>query len=215
MSNNDINEQKLNLIIQKLSKKYPNPQTPLLHRNSYELLIAVILSAQMTDKRLNIITPSLFERYPTFKSLANAELEEVQKIISGVNYYKTKSKNIIEVAKVIIQKYDGRIPQTIEELVTMPGIGRKTANVILNEGLDISEGIVVDTHVNRVSNRLGLTKEKNPLKIEQDLMKISPKEYWREISLWLIFHGRETCKARNPKCNDCEISNYCFYVNET
>ncbi|HOU75669.1 MAG TPA: endonuclease III [Candidatus Dojkabacteria bacterium] len=206
-----MNNQILEKIIEILAKKYPNPQTPLLHRNSYELLIAVILSAQMTDKRLNTITPLLFEKYPTFSSLANANIEDVQKIISGVNYYKTKSQHIIEVSKTINLKYDDKIPETLDKLIAMPGIGRKTANVILNEGLNISEGIVVDTHVIRVSQRLGFTNNKTAQKIEIDLMKIIPKQYWRNISLWMIFHGRETCVARKPKCDECKIKDYCNY----
>jgi len=206
-----VNNQILEKIIEILAKKYPNPQTPLLHRNSYELLIAVILSAQMTDKRLNTITPLLFEKYPTFSSLANANIEDVQKIISGVNYYKTKSQHIIEVSKTINLKYDDKIPETLDKLIAMPGIGRKTANVILNEGLNISEGIVVDTHVIRVSQRLGFTNNKTAQKIEIDLMKIIPKQYWRNISLWMIFHGRETCVARKPKCDECKIKDYCNY----
>lgn len=200
-----------NVIIEKLSQKYPNPQTPLIHKNLYELMIAVILSAQMTDKRLNTITPNLFKKYPNIKSLSKAEVSDVEQLISGVNYYKTKARHIIEVAQIINTDYKGKIPNTMKALVELPGIGRKSANVILNEGMNISEGIVVDTHVIRVSNRLGFTKEKNPLKIEQDLMKIIPKEYWKEISLWFIFHGRETCTARNPKCEECIIKNYCNY----
>ena len=183
--------QHLRNIIQKLSQKYPNPQTPLIHKNLYELMIAVILSAQMTDKRLNTITPNLFRKYPDLKSLSKAKLSDVEQLLSGVNYYKTKTRHIIEVARIISIDYKGKIPNTMKALVELPGIGRKTANVILNEGMNISEGIVVDTHVIRVSNRLGFTKEKNPLKIEQNLMKIIPKEYWKEISLWLIFHGRK------------------------
>lgn len=202
---------RLKNIIEKLSKKYPNPQTPLIHKNIYELTVAVILSAQMTDSRLNNIIPTLFKKYPTFEALSKAKQTEVEKTLSGVNYYKTKTKHIIKTAKMVVENKDGEIPTEINELIKLPGIGRKSANVILNEGLNISQGIVVDTHVIRVSNRLGLTNKKDPVKIEQDLIKKIPKNYWREISLWFIFHGRETCIARNPQCNNCIINNYCKY----
>ncbi len=201
--------QKIKTIIAVLSAKYPNPKTPLFHRNIYELFVAVVLSAQMQDERLNKILPKFFEKFPDLKTLANADIKEIEKALRSVNYYKTKAKHLKSAAKKILKEFNGKIPQTLDGLKSLPGVGQKTANVILGEGFNTPQGIVVDTHVARVSRRLGLTKHKDPKKIEEDLKKIVPKKYWRDFALWLIFHGRETCKAKKPLCGECGLRGVC------
>ncbi|MBN1374505.1 endonuclease III [Candidatus Dojkabacteria bacterium] len=201
--------QRVDEIIQVLSQKYPNPQIPLIHSNIFELLVAVLLSAQMQDLRLNKVLPTLFKRYPDAKSLASADRDELENIIRSVNYYKTKSSHLIATGKILFEKHKGKVPSTMNELLTLPGIGRKSANVILNEGFYKPVGIVVDTHVIRVSNRLDLSNAHSAEKVEKDLVKIVPKMYWREFSLWLIFHGRNTCFARKPLCKKCEFKDWC------
>ena len=204
-------KQKVQFIIKTLSKIYPNPQTPLYHNNIFELFVAVLLSAQMQDARLNKILPHLFKKFPTPKSFANASLTEIEQAIKGVNYYRTKAKHLKQACEIIVNKFNGKVPDNLPDLMSLPGVGKKTANVILNEGFGIPSGIVVDTHVKRVANRLGLTKNTDPKKIEEDLKKIVPKKYWRNFSLWLIFHGRNVCKAKNPKCEECPLRNICSY----
>ncbi len=202
-------KQRVQIIIKKLSKIYPNPQTPLYHKNVFELFVAVVLSAQMQDTRLNKILPKLFEKFPNAKSFANAKLNDLEDALKGVNYYKTKAKHLKQACNIIESKFNGKVPNTLEGLLSLPGVGKKSANVILNEGYNITSGIVVDTHVKRLAQRLGLTKHTDPKKIEQDLKKIVPKKYWRDFSLWLIFYGREVCTAKNPKCNKCVIKEVC------
>ena len=196
-------------IIKRLLEHYPNPKTPLLHKNTWELLIAVILSAQTTDVLVNKLTPTLFNRYSSPAALAQADLGEVEKLIKGVNYFKTKAKNIIKTSKIIVDQYEGEVPDSMDALVTLAGVGRKTANVIISEAFNKPVGVVVDTHVKRLSNRLGFTKEQTPEKIEQDLMNQFPKEHWRELSLALIYHGRKTCFARKPDCKNCFLNDIC------
>lgn len=201
--------QKIKTIITVLSTKYPNPKTPLFHRNIYELFVAVVLSAQMQDERLNKILPKFFEKFPDLKTLANANIKEIEEALKSVNYYKTKAKHLKFAAKKILKEFNGKIPQTLDKLKSLPGVGQKTANVILSEGFNTPQGIVVDTHVARVSRRLGLTKHKDPKKIEEDLKRIVPKKHWRNFALWLIFHGREICKAKRPLCGECGLKNIC------
>lgn len=200
-------------IIKILSQLYPNPKTPLIHKNLYELFVAVLLSPQMTDARLNTITPQLFKKYPGISKLATANIHDLESIIRQINYYRTKAKHLVEATKIIKQKYNSQIPDTMTKLIALPGIGRKCANVLMSEGFHNPQGIVVDTHVIRLSNRLGLTTLKDPYKIEQDLKKIIPQRYWREFSLWLIYHGRQVCTARNPKCDICKLQKLCLYRN--
>ncbi|WP_129409198.1 endonuclease III [Marinitoga lauensis] len=201
-------------ILDILSKSYPNPQTVLKYNNNFELLIAVMLSAQTTDNQVNKVTPILFEKFKTPKDFADITPEELEKYIKGVGLYKTKSKNIIKTCKILVEEYNGNIPKTREELMKLPGVGRKTANVILSVAFG-EDAIAVDTHVFRVSNRIGLANSKDVKETEEDLMKVIPKEMWGKAHHWLIFHGRNTCKARNPKCEECPIKEYCDYYKNT
>lgn len=192
-----------------LKKHYPDPKTELVHKNEMELVISVMLSAQTTDKKVNEITPKLFAKYKTWKDFSQADLKELQATIRGVNFHLGKADRIIKASKFIISEYGSRVPKTLAELVKIPGIARKSANVILLELWGIAEGIVVDTHVTRVAGRLGLTKNTDAVKIEKDLMEIVPREYWRNISGALVLHGRYICTARKPNCEECVLNKVC------
>jgi endonuclease III len=193
-----------------LKKEYPNTKTELNHSSSFQLLIATILSAQCTDKRVNIVTPAFFKKYPTPDLLAQANIDDVLYLLKSVNYYKTKSLNLIETAKTIQCTFSGKVPDSRDKLMQLSGVGRKTANVLLGQAFNI-QAITIDTHVSRLSKRLGFTEEDNPLKIEFDLMNLWPEKNWVSYSNILIQHGRTTCKAANPKCHDCLIHNYCVH----
>jgi len=200
-------------IIKVLSRRWPDPKTPLIHKNLYELTVAVLLSAQMQDARLNTILPGVFQKFPDIHSLANANLEDIQQAIKSVNYYKNKAKYLKNMATQVVERFDGKIPLTVEELTSLPGIGVKTATAIISEHTKSNPGIVVDTHVARVAYRLGLTDATKPEKVKQDLESIVPRKYWRKFSLWLVFYGRYVCKAKNPDCGGCEFKDYCrFYT---
>lgn len=192
-----------------LKKTYPKPQTELVHKNEYELAVSVMLSAQTTDKKVNQVTPALFKKYPNWESLANAGLLDVQSLIREVNFHKGKAERLINAGQVVTAEFGGKLPKDIENLMKIPGVARKSANVIMQELWNVAEGIVVDTHVTRVSNRLGLTKEQDPRKIEKDLMKIVPKSYWRNFSGAMVLHGRYICVARKPKCEECVLNKIC------
>ena len=192
-----------------LKVAHPNPKTELLHANEYELCVSVMLSAQTTDKKVNQVTPALFKKYPNWEKLASASQEDVAVLIRQVNFYKGKSDRLIKAAQVVLTKFNGRLPKTIPELIRIPGVARKSANVILQELWDIAEGIVVDTHISRVANRLGLTTNTDPVKIEKDLMVQIPKEYWRNFSGAAVLHGRYICVARKPKCGECPLNKIC------
>jgi len=196
-------------LIQILPRVYPNAHTELNFKNPLQLLVATILSAQCTDKRVNMVTPALFAKYRTAGDYATAPQSELEKAIQSTGFFRNKAKNIRGAASAIVEKYRGRVPDTMDELRELPGIGRKTANVVLGNAFGKNEGIVVDTHVARVSQRLGLTKHNDPVKIEQDLMKLVPKEHWTDWSHWLIWHGRRRCFARKPDCLGCEIFKLC------
>ena len=203
-----MNKNKRNKLLKLLEELYPQPETELNFKNTYQLLIAVVLSAQCTDKKVNQTTPELFKKYPNFKSLITARVTSVEKIIRAINYYKTKSKNIIASAKKIEKEFKGKIPKTHEELITLPGVGRKTANVVLGE-LKVTPTFPVDTHVFRLSRRLGLSKSETVDKVEQDLMKLFAPSTWRFLHHALILHGRRVCKAQNPNCSECLLSQIC------
>lgn len=188
---------------------YPLPKTELIHANEYELAVAVMLSAQTTDKKVNQVTPGLFAKYPNWEDLATADVSKVQDRIRPVNFYLGKGERLIKAAQYIITNFGGRLPHTIEDLVKIPGIARKSANVITQELWNIAQGIVVDTHVTRVSQRLGLTKNIDPVKIEKDLMKIIPQKFWRNFSGATVLHGRYICTARKPKCGECKLNIVC------
>jgi endonuclease III len=196
-------------VVKHLRKEFPEARTALLHASPFELLIATILSAQCTDERVNMVTPVLFQRYKSAGELAVAGQTELEEIIRSTGFYHMKSKNIIACCKGLMERFGGVVPSTIEELVTLPGVGRKTANVVLGQAFGITSGVVVDTHVHRLARRMGFSKEDTPEKIEQDLMAVFPKRTWIEISNLLILHGRRTCPARKPKCEMCRIAEIC------
>ena len=196
-------------VIKAVKAAYPKAGCSLKHKSVWQLLCATILSAQCTDERVNLTTPNLFKSYPTPKDLGNAKQEDVEKLIRSCGFYKNKAKNIIAASKMIAETFRGRVPKTMEELTSLPGVARKTANVVLGTGYGINDGIVVDTHVTRLSNRLGLSKNTEPEKIEKDLMKIVPQEEWTDFSHQLIAHGRAICQARNTKCAECPLKSLC------
>lgn len=202
-------KRRLTAIRRILAQNYPDPQTPLAHADTWQLLVAVMLSAQTTDVLVNKITPALFARYPTVEALAVADVDDVAQLIARVNYYRTKARHLIATARMVRDNCAGRVPSTMEELLRLPGVARKTANVVLSEGFNAPVGIVVDTHVARVAYRLGLTTHTAPQKVEKDLLAIIPKKEWRAFPLRLIFHGRETCIARCPRCSVCPLFAHC------
>ena len=192
-----------------LVEEYPDARCALTHTNAYQLGVATILSAQTTDERVNMVTPVLFERCPTPAHLADARPEEVEEIIRSTGFFRNKTKNIIGFAQGVTDRHGGDVPRTMNELMALPGVGRKTANVILGNAFGISEGVVVDTHVKRLSALLAFTKEKTPEKVEGDLMGLFPEECWTLFSHLLIFHGRQVCIARRPRCEACVMSHLC------
>jgi endonuclease III len=197
------------VILRRLKRRYPDARCALDHRNAYELLSATILSAQCTDARVNLVTPTLFARYPDPASLARAKSEDVEEIIRSTGFFRNKTRSLIGMAQAVVAEHRGEIPRTMDELRVLPGVGRKTANVVLGNAYGINEGITVDTHVARVSARLGLTAEEDPVKIERDLMPLFPRKDWALLSHLLIFHGRQTCVARRPRCGECPLSDLC------
>jgi endonuclease-3 len=204
-------EEKVKEIISRLEKRYPNARIALNFSTPLELLIATILSAQCTDARVNQVTQKLFKKYKTAEDYATANVKEFEKEIKSTGFYKNKAKNIIAAAKIIVEKFNGKVPDTMEELLLLPGVGRKTANIVLGNAYKKVVGIAVDTHVLRLSQRLGLSKKDNSEDVEKDLMKIVPKDKWFSISYLLIDHGREVCKARKPLCGECVLSDLCSY----
>ena len=196
-------------VLQKLRATYPDAHCELNHRGAFQLLVATILSAQCTDVRVNMVTPALFKKYPDAKSLAAAEQEDVEDLIRSTGFFRNKAKNLIAAAKALVQNHGGEVPKDLETLTHLPGVGRKTANVVLGNAYGIEAGIVVDTHVARLSKRLGLTKHTDPVKIEKDLIKIDPQDAWTLWSHLLIWHGRRRCSARKPDCPECELRTLC------
>jgi endonuclease-3 len=196
-------------IIELLEKEYPKAKTALHYTSPLEILIATILSAQCTDKRVNIVTKSLFKKYRTAEDYANADLAELEEAVRSTGFYRNKAKNIKRSGRMLVEKFDSQVPETMNELLELPGVARKTANILLSNAYGVIEGIAVDTHVRRLSKRLGLTENKNPNKIEADLMLIVPKSHWKRITDLLIFHGRNVCMARKPKCSSCSLNQLC------
>jgi endonuclease-3 len=205
----DQKKARVTKIIAGLKEAYPDAHCELNHSNPLELLIATILSAQCTDKRVNIVTPQLFKKYRTAQDFANARLPELEEEIKTTGFYRNKAKSITKAAANIVEKHGGKVPNTMEELIALGGVGRKTANVVLGNAFGINTGVVVDTHVARLSQRLGLTKETDPVKIEVTLMNLVPQDQWTMFSHWLIWHGRRRCYARSPDCPNCEIKSVC------
>lgn len=196
-------------IVEILKDTYPDAKCSLDFTTPFEMLVAVILSAQCTDERVNKTTPALFAKYSTPQDFANMDIEELENFIHPCGFYKNKAKNIKATAQIIATKYNGKVPETMEELMSLPGVGRKTANVVMLEAFNKPQGIAVDTHCKRISNKIGFSNEKEPEKIEQDLLKIIPSKYYKDMNHILIWHGRNTCIARNPKCEMCSINKYC------
>lgn len=203
-----MRKDRVNMVLDLLEETYPEAECALHHKNAFELLVAVALSAQTTDVSVNKVTSALFEKYPTPQALASADEKDVIQIIKTIGMYKTKSKNIINMSKMLVSDYDGEVPESDEELVKLPGVGRKTANVVMSVAFG-HQRIAVDTHVFRVSNRIGIVDEPDVLKTELALMKRIPKNRWSKTHHSLIFHGRQCCTARNPKCEECVIKDLC------
>lgn len=194
-----------------LKKLYPNATCSLDYETPLQLLVATILSAQCTDERVNKVTPALFIRFPDAPSFAKADRQEIETLIHSTGFYRNKAKNIQNACLKIVNDFNDKVPQTMPELLTLAGVARKTANVVLAHGFGIIEGVTVDTHVKRLSNRLGLTKKDNPVHIEQDLMKLLPQPDWENFSISIIYHGRAICNARKPLCNQCQLIHLCNY----
>ena len=196
-------------IYELLEMEYPEAMTALAHGNPFELAVATVLSAQCTDERVNMVTPALFNRYPDAPSLADADQEELEGLIHSTGFFRNKAKNLIGMAQALLDRHQGELPRTLAELTRLPGIGRKTANVVLGNAFGIDEGVVVDTHVKRLSGRMGFSKGKTPEKIELDLMEVFPAERWTPLAHLLIFHGRGPCPARKPRCAECLVAHLC------
>ncbi len=206
-----MNKKNARELIEALKKAYPDATCSLDFTTPFELVVAVMLSAQCTDERVNKTTPTLFKECKTIEDFANIDIKKLEELIHPCGFYKNKAKNIKLCAKQVLEIYNGEVPHTMEELTSLPGVGRKSANVILLEVFGIAEGIAVDTHAKRISNLMGLSKEKTPEKIEQDLIKFFPNDTLRDINHLLVWHGRKTCVARNPKCDGCCINSFCEY----
>jgi endonuclease-3 len=202
-------EERIREIVRLLYLTYPDSRTALYHSNPFEILIATILSAQCTDKKVNEITPGLFAKYPTAADFAQADPAELEEEIRPTGFYRNKTRSIIGASRRIVESYAGRVPDTMEDLITLPGVARKTANIVLSSGFHKAEGIAVDTHVKRLSGRLGLSREKDPDKIEQDLLQVIPGDAWLDFNYLLVNHGRDLCPARKPRCADCPLAHLC------
>lgn len=204
-------KEKVKNILEELNKKFGKPECALNYKTPFELLVAVILSAQCTDVRVNIVTEEMYKKVNTPEQFADLPIEDIEEMIRSTGFYRNKAKNIKLCSQQLLNEYGGEIPKEMDKLVKLAGVGRKTANVVRGEIWGLADGITVDTHVRRLSNLIGLTKNDDPIKIEQDLMKIVPKESWIDFSHYLILQGRDKCIARRPKCQECEINQYCTY----
>ena len=202
-------EERISEIIKLLRKHYPRSRTALEFRNPLEILVATILAAQCTDERVNQVTPALFAKYPTAAHFAEADRSELEAEIRSTGFFRNKAKSILGASKKIVEDFGGRVPDTMKELITLPGVARKTANIVLSSGYGIAEGIAVDTHAKRLSGRLGLSREKDPEKIERDLLTLVPKKDWLDFNSLLVNHGRALCQARKPKCPACFLQRLC------
>lgn len=196
-------------IYNRLSKRYPDPQPALHWEHPWGLLIATALSAQCTDERVNMVTPVFFEKWPTIESLTKAELSDIEEVVHSTGFFRNKAKNAKAAAQRIMEVYDGEVPKTMEDLITLGGVARKTASIVLSNAFGINEGIAVDTHVKRLAFRMGLTTNDNPTKVEKDLMPLYPRDAWGDINHCLVYFGREVCPARKPKCDICELNDIC------
>ena len=208
-------KKRVSLILRRLNKDYPNVECALTHSSAWELLAATILSAQCTDVRVNMVTPELFAAYPTVQDMAVAAQADVEQLVKTTGFFRNKAKSLIGAAKGIVERFDGEVPSNMEDLLTLPGAARKTANVVLGTWFKKATGVVVDTHVARISKRLDLTQADDPKKIEQDLMKVLPKKRWILFSHQIIWHGREVCLARRPRCGECNLADLCYSADKT
>jgi endonuclease-3 len=202
-------------ILKRLDATYPNVTCALNHRSPWELLVATILSAQCTDVRVNMVTPELFRKYPAPEAMAIMKPEQIEPEIRSTGFFRNKSKSLVGAAKKIVSEFGGKVPNTMDELLTLPGVARKTANVVLGTWFGKNEGVVVDTHVHRISRRLELTRNDDAAKIEQDLMRVIPRDRWTDFSHQVIWHGRKLCVARSPKCAECPLENLCHAADKT
>jgi endonuclease-3 len=209
------NPERVKAILHGLDEAYPAASCALKHDNPFQLLISTILSAQCTDERVNMVTPGLFEKYPTPAAFAYANPRDIEEEIRSTGFYRNKTKSILGASKKIVEEFGGEVPRTMEQILTLPGVARKTANVVLGTGFGIASGVVVDTHVQRLSRRLDLTKNTDPKKIETDLMKVIPENRWILFSHQLIWHGRRICKARKPLCIECNLEKICYSKDKT
>lgn len=196
-------------IYHRLAKRYPSPEPALTWSNPWELLVATALSAQCTDERVNMVTPVFFEHWPSIEDAANADVSEIEDVVRSTGFFRNKAKNIKVAATRIMDVYEGEVPQSMAELITLGGVARKTASIVLSNAFGINEGIAVDTHVKRLAFRMGLTTKTDPIQIEKDLMPLYPKDAWGDINHYLVFFGREVCPARKPKCEECELNDIC------
>src|SRR5580704_14193446 len=211
----DLAPERIAEILRRLRAAYPHAECALKHRNAWELLVATILSAQCTDARVNMVTPGLFRKFSSPQAFAEASLPAIEEEIRSTGFYHNKAKSISGAAKKVVSEFGGKVPRTMAELLTVPGAARKTANVVLGVAYKIAEGVVVDTHVLRISKRLGLTQETDPKKVEQELMRIIPKDHWIQFSHEVIHHGRQVCIARKPRCVDCTLESLCHSADKT
>ena len=209
------NPERVRAILQSLDEAYPNVTCALEHKSAFQLLIATILSAQCTDERVNMVTKTLFAKYPTAKDFAYANPSELEQDIRPTGFFRNKTKSVMGASKKIVEEFGGEVPRTMEQLLTLPGVARKTANVVLGTAYGIADGVVVDTHVTRLSNRLDLSRNTDAKKIEQDLMKVIPRDKWILFSHQLIWHGRKVCQARKPKCVECNLESLCYSKDKT
>src|ERR1700733_1511538 len=212
---NPVSPQRVAAILDALRKAYPDVVCALNHKNAWELTAATILSAQCTDVRVNLVTPKLFKAFRTPKAMAAASLPELEELIRTTGFFRNKAKSIQGAAKIVVEKFGGKVPQTMEEILRLPGVARKTGNVVLGSWFKVSSGVVVDTHVLRISRRLELTKETTPEKVERDLMRVIPQDRWIDFSHEIIHHGRQICVARKPRCGDCTLEKLCNSLDKT
>ena len=212
---NPLAPERVNEILRRLDQRYPSATCALHHNSAWELLVATILSAQCTDVRVNLVAPILFEKYPTPEAFATLQPEELEPDIRSTGFFRNKSKSVVGAARKLISEFGGQVPRTMDELLQLPGVARKTANVVLGTWYKIADGVVVDTHVQRISRRLELTKNEQPQKIEQDLMKVIPRDKWIIFAHQIILHGRALCIARKPKCADCPLEDLCHAADKT
>lgn len=210
-----VKKQRALEILLRLKRLYPEATCTLNYQTPVQLLVATILSAQCTDERVNLVTPALFGRFPDAPALANADLQDIENLVRSTGFYRNKAKNLQGACRMIVEKFGGQVPKRMDQLLELPGVARKTANVVLAHAYGINMGVTVDTHVNRLSNRLGLTEYTDPIRVERDLMQLLPQPDWENWSIRLIYHGRAVCKARKPECNACVLADLCPSGNST